>query len=88
MDGMSSGLVGEIAHELEYLSEIDENRSVSPFRGGASRASQQTIGNPISCTGVGLHSGRPVTLTLRPAAENTGIVFCRTDLGRMMPAPS
>lgn len=36
---------------------------------------QQTIGSPVSCSGVGLHSGQPVTLTLRPAPPNTGIVF-------------
>ena len=36
---------------------------------------QQTIGSPVSCSGVGLHSGQPVTLTLHPAPPNTGIVF-------------
>lgn len=36
---------------------------------------QQTLANPVSCTGVGLHSGEPVTLTLRPAPVNTGVVF-------------
>ncbi|HEY6085245.1 MAG TPA: UDP-3-O-acyl-N-acetylglucosamine deacetylase [Nitrospira sp.] len=36
---------------------------------------QQTLANPISCTGTGLHSGLPVTLTLRPAAPDAGIVF-------------
>lgn len=36
---------------------------------------QQTIGSPVSCSGVGLHSGQPVTLTLRPAPLNTGIAF-------------
>lgn len=36
---------------------------------------QQTLSNPISCTGVGLHTGKPVTLTLRPAPTDTGIVF-------------
>ncbi|MCS6320327.1 MAG: UDP-3-O-acyl-N-acetylglucosamine deacetylase, partial [Nitrospira sp.] len=36
---------------------------------------QQTIGSPVSCSGVGLHSGQPVTLTLRPAPPNTGIIF-------------
>ena len=36
---------------------------------------QQTIGSSVSCSGVGLHSGQPVTLTLRPAPPNTGIVF-------------
>ena len=36
---------------------------------------QQTLANAVSCAGVGLHSGQPVTLTLRPAAPNTGVVF-------------
>ena len=36
---------------------------------------QQTLLNPISCTGVGLHTGKPVTLTLRPAPTDTGVVF-------------
>jgi UDP-3-O-[3-hydroxymyristoyl] N-acetylglucosamine deacetylase len=41
---------------------------------------QRTLKSLVSTAGVGLHSGRKVTLTLRPAPENTGIVFCRTDL--------
>ena len=36
---------------------------------------QQTLSNPISCTGVGLHTGKSVTLTLRPAPVDTGVVF-------------
>lgn len=36
---------------------------------------QTTIKKRISCSGVGLHSGKKVTLTLRPAAEDTGILF-------------
>ena len=36
---------------------------------------QQTLASAVSCVGVGLHSGQSVTLTLRPAAPNTGIVF-------------
>ena len=36
---------------------------------------QTTIMRKIECTGVGLHSGKKVTLALRPAAEDTGIVF-------------
>jgi UDP-3-O-[3-hydroxymyristoyl] N-acetylglucosamine deacetylase len=38
--------------------------------------------NVIRATGVGLHTGERVTLTLRPAPEDTGIVFARTDLDR------
>ncbi|HEX9155001.1 MAG TPA: UDP-3-O-acyl-N-acetylglucosamine deacetylase [Nitrospira sp.] len=36
---------------------------------------QQTLANPVSCIGVGLHSGEPVTMTLRPAPPDTGVVF-------------
>ena len=41
---------------------------------------QRTLKNTIRATGVGLHTGKKVYLTLRPAAVNTGIVFRRTDL--------
>ena len=41
---------------------------------------QRTLGSERHISGVGLHSGRPVRLTLRPARENTGLVFVRTDL--------
>ena len=36
---------------------------------------QQTLASSVSCSGVGLHSGQPVTMTLRPAPPNTGVVF-------------
>ena len=41
---------------------------------------QQTLKNHIRCTGIGLHSGAKVNMTMRPAGPNTGIVFERTDL--------
>lgn len=41
---------------------------------------QNTIQSKKTIIGVGLHSGKPVTLSLCPAAENTGIVFIRTDV--------
>jgi UDP-3-O-[3-hydroxymyristoyl] N-acetylglucosamine deacetylase len=41
---------------------------------------QRTLKNVIRATGVGLHTGDKVYLTLRPAAADTGIVFRRTDL--------
>jgi len=41
---------------------------------------QRTLRNSIRATGVGLHTGRKVLMTIRPAAADTGIVFCRTDL--------
>jgi len=41
---------------------------------------QRTLKNVIRATGVGLHTGEKVYLTLRPAASDTGIVFRRVDL--------
>jgi UDP-3-O-[3-hydroxymyristoyl] N-acetylglucosamine deacetylase len=41
---------------------------------------QRTLKTTVQATGVGLHSGEKVYLTLRPAAPNTGIVFRRIDL--------
>jgi len=41
---------------------------------------QRTIKTPVTVTGVGLHSGCRVKLTLRPAACDQGIIFVRTDL--------
>jgi UDP-3-O-[3-hydroxymyristoyl] N-acetylglucosamine deacetylase/3-hydroxyacyl-[acyl-carrier-protein] dehydratase len=41
---------------------------------------QQTILKPVSLKGVGIHSGNEVILTFKPAKENFGYAFCRTDL--------
>ena len=41
---------------------------------------QRTLKNVIRATGVGIHTGEKVLMTLRPAAVNTGIVFRRVDL--------
>ncbi len=41
---------------------------------------QRTIGKEISLTGVGLHTGKEVTLTFKPAPENYGYAFVRVDL--------
>jgi len=49
---------------------------------------QRTIKTIIRATGVGLHSGEKVFLTLRPAAPNTGIVFHRTDLSPQVTIPA
>jgi len=42
---------------------------------------QRTLRRQISCAGIGLHSGKKVTLSLRPGPPNSGIRFRRTDLG-------
>ncbi|MFN3330141.1 MAG: UDP-3-O-acyl-N-acetylglucosamine deacetylase, partial [Pyrinomonadaceae bacterium] len=41
---------------------------------------QTTIAKAVSLEGIGLHTGVRVSLTLKPAPENTGYVFIRTDL--------
>lgn len=41
---------------------------------------QRTIGKEVSLTGVGLHTGKEVTITFKPAPENHGYVFSRVDL--------
>jgi len=41
---------------------------------------QRTIEESVDCVGIGLHSGKKVTLRIRPASIDTGIVFVRTDL--------
>jgi len=48
---------------------------------------QRTLRNSIRATGIGLHTGEQVRLTLRPAAPDTGIVFHRVDLGESMIIP-
>lgn len=41
---------------------------------------QTTLRAPVSLTGIGVHSGLPVSVTLHPADANTGITFLRTEL--------
>ncbi len=49
---------------------------------------QRTLKNVIRATGVGLHTGEKVYLTLRPAPVGTGIVFRRTDLNPVVEIPA
>jgi UDP-3-O-[3-hydroxymyristoyl] N-acetylglucosamine deacetylase len=49
---------------------------------------QRTPKKVIQATGVGLHSGEKVLLTLRPAPVNTGIIFRRTDLDPVVEIPA
>lgn len=52
-----------------------------PMMAGHGFGAQRTLRAAISCVGIGLHTGRPVSLTLRPAPADSGIVVRRTDLG-------
>ncbi len=47
---------------------------------------QRTLKSRIPCVGIGVHSGRRVSVTLLPAPAGHGIVFRRTDVGRDIPA--
>ena len=49
---------------------------------------QRTLKNVIRATGVGLHTGKKVLLTLRPASANTGIIFRRVDLDPAVEIPA
>src|SRR5213078_5333553 len=46
-----------------------------------SNARQTTVAEPVEVSGIGLHTGVPVTLRLLPAPPDTGYVFRRSDLG-------
>lgn len=47
---------------------------------------RRTLRREVACTGIGLHSGRPVRLRLRPSPAEHGIRFLRTDIGVEIPA--
>ena len=49
--------------------------------------SRHTIARPISASGIALHAGTVVSMTLSPAPAGQGVVFVRTDLGsKQIPA--
>lgn len=49
---------------------------------------QRTLKTAIRATGVGLHTGEKVYMTLRPAAENSGVTFRRVDLDQPVDIPA
>ncbi|MCJ2375914.1 UDP-3-O-acyl-N-acetylglucosamine deacetylase [Vibrio sp. ZSDZ34] len=49
---------------------------------------QRTLKEIVTTVGVGLHSGRKVSLTLRPAAANTGVIYRRTDVNPPVDFPA
>ena len=71
-----------------YLDKIVFSRNIScfslfnsaPYKVRVSILNQKTINKDITFKGVGLHSGLEVTMTLKPAVPNSGIIFKRTDL--------
>ncbi|NKB20209.1 MAG: UDP-3-O-acyl-N-acetylglucosamine deacetylase [Alphaproteobacteria bacterium] len=68
---------------------VNSCESVSTARPLSKVVLQKSLKSSIGCTGIGLHSGKKVTMSLNPAAADTGIVFHRTDLegdDRVIPA--
>ncbi len=59
---------------------VDRRRLAATWRMQNPMIRQRTLKNVIRATGVGLHTGDKVFLTLRPAAPDTGIIFRRVDL--------
>ncbi len=51
-----------------------------PLNKKPSALKQRTLAKPVTCTGVGLHSGKSVHMSIKPAPENHGIKFRRIDL--------
>ncbi|BBI91970.1 UDP-3-O-acyl N-acetylglucosamine deacetylase [Serratia symbiotica str. Tucson] len=49
---------------------------------------QRTLKRIVQATGVGLHTGKKVTLTMRPAPSNTGVIYRRTDLNPPVDFPA
>ena len=84
-----------IGFTLGRKRDNDEGRAMGNMQrtAGATRSMkprrlvpQKTLRSSVQCTGIGLHSGAKVTMTLRPAEPNAGISFVRTDLGVTIPA--
>ena len=49
---------------------------------------QRTLRNPIKAVGIGLHTGKNITMELLPSEINTGISFIRTDVDENLVIPA
>ncbi|MBK8740890.1 MAG: UDP-3-O-acyl-N-acetylglucosamine deacetylase [Betaproteobacteria bacterium] len=74
--------------QTKALANAPSGDPASPRRQSLTMLRQRTLKKKISTTGVGLHTGTKVTLTLRPAAADTGIVFRRVDLAVPVDIPA
>lgn len=52
------------------------------------KAHQHTLRRSVTCQGIGLHTGRQVKMTIKPAGENRGICFYRSDLANKPAIPA
>jgi len=72
---------------MGFTKDISTEQGGSADPGGF--VNQRTLKTSINCSGVGLHSGARITMTLHPAEKNSGIHFKRTDIagaGAVIPA--
>jgi UDP-3-O-[3-hydroxymyristoyl] N-acetylglucosamine deacetylase len=83
-DAIGSGYATKTCETPARAVQISGPSGNGGLVGGA--VQQHTLKSSIHCMGVGLHSGRKVSLGLHPAAAGTGIIFRRTDLGIDIPA--
>ena len=65
---------------------MDASRETATHQEIDTVAFRRTLKRPVGCTGIGLHSGKPVRLTLKPAPAGHGRRFYRTDVGVEIPA--
>ena len=68
------------AENEKYMSGLHSQTNRNTSGGDAVLSKQTTICKAVELKGIGLHSGKPVALCFRPAVDDTGIVFRRTDL--------
>jgi UDP-3-O-[3-hydroxymyristoyl] N-acetylglucosamine deacetylase len=65
-----------ISQEVDYKT----TKNLSPGVESNFSTRQHTLLSAVNCVGVGLHTGVKLSLTLRPAEANTGVIFRRTDI--------
>lgn len=71
------------------LSEVKFNLNIHWGTGKNVTASfQTTLKQSVSCSGIGIHTGNPSFITLKPATPNTGIVFTRMDIEGLPQIPA
>lgn len=74
---------------LDGMTEAGAYGDTSAVRNPSTSINQHTLKNSIHCTGVGLHSGERISLSLHPAEVDTGVIFKRSDVAAgisMIPA--
>ncbi|MBX7055894.1 MAG: UDP-3-O-acyl-N-acetylglucosamine deacetylase [Pyrinomonadaceae bacterium] len=70
----------DLSTDMGFFVITADGTGIANAAGEITRMNQTTLAQPINIKGVGLHTGADVNMTLRPAPENTGYIFVRTDL--------